>query len=457
MKFLHLAYFFSSIAAVFAGECLQDWNTNQPSSAWNTRLFSYSPNSASAASSSSTLSFMTYNLQSSISNACVSNPQAQASFMTTDYVGNEEVVQGVDTRCNCNMPKIIADTTGKSTRFVMTFPWRTGQYGIGLGTSQTILDTQYLLYTYAGAEQRALVAVKTQPAGLNGHPLWFITTHVDYDVSAARESEVNQLIQWVRTEIIAKDSTAVVVVVGDFNAGPWDPMYNNMKTLFKNSWEIFHGSIADGNTYPSNAPSVRFDHIWYYTPANVQAQVLDVEVVDTQDSDHRPLKASIKFTVAGSAPSTPAPATPAPATPAPATKAPATQAPATPAPATHAPATPAPATPAPSTQAPPKGATSAPVTPAPSSGTCAVSVSYNTAGNNFVIKNTGTKALKTVELTFSPSVPSNNWNLVATSTSNVYTLPSFAYQSLGAGATYSSSGYYTSGTHPTVTATRVSC
>jgi len=300
-----------------------------------------------------------------------------------------------------------------------------------------------LLYNYAGAEQRALVAIKTQPAGLGGNALWFLTTHVDYTVAAAREAEVTQLISWVRTNIIAKDSKASVVVVGDFNAGPWDPFYNNMKALFKNTWEVYSGGIANGNTYPSDSPGVRFDHIWYYVPSGFTATVTYVEVVNVQNSDHRPLRATIKFT-------TPGGSTPAPVTPAPATRAPVTAAPVTAAPVTSAPAT----------AAPPKGATSAPATPAPSgggSGTCTVSISYNSAGNNIVIKNTGSKPIKAINLTFSPSVPSNNWNLVTTSASNVFTLPSYAYSSLQPGQTYTSSGFYTTGSMPTITASTVTC
>jgi len=243
---------------------------------------------------------MTFNLQSGFLFNCVNNVTAQALQMKNmDYVGTQETVQGVDTRCNCNIPKTIADITGMSTRFFMTIPWRTGQFGTNIGTSQTILDTKYLLLQYSGVEQRLATAIKTQPLALQGRYLWHVNTHVEYYNYYARQSQVAQLVGFIQS-IISADSTAAIVLTGDFNGGPWDTMYGTLQTAgLKNAWEVYHGSIADGNTHPADWPATRFDHIWFYQPSGVSITVKTAEVLNVMLSDHRPFTATLTFAVGG--------------------------------------------------------------------------------------------------------------------------------------------------------------
>lgn len=451
-------------ASAFGG-CLNDNDYWHSDSDYSNRYFSYPAKSAAKVSTSSDLTFMTYNLQSGYSSSCVSNPNTQASMMSNaDYVGTQETVQGVDTRCNCNIPKIISDVTGMSTRFMMTIPFRSGQYGIALGTTQTILETKNQLFTYNGVEQRGCVAVKTQPLALSGRYLWFINTHVEYYIWDARQSQIAQLNTFIQG-LMAADPTAVFVVTGDFNGGSEDAGYATMARTFKNSWQEFNGgNPAGGFTYPANWISYRFDHIWFYAPSDVTVTVKDVKVLEPQNSDHRALQAVLSFSTKKNA--TPAPpvisATSAPvATPKPATNAPA----ATPKPATNAPtATPKPATNAPAATSKPattkpattKPATNAPSTPAPSTGSCSASVVTSSSATPLVITNTGSKAIKSLVISFSPSIPSNNWNLVSAG-SNQYSLPDWAYQSLVPGASFSSAGFYTTGAVPTATVVSVIC
>lgn len=59
---------------------------------------------------------MTFNQRSGFHYNCVNNVTAQATIMRDiDYVGTQETVQNVDTRCNrCNIPQTIADVAGTS-------------------------------------------------------------------------------------------------------------------------------------------------------------------------------------------------------------------------------------------------------------------------------------------------------------------------------------------------------
>jgi endonuclease/exonuclease/phosphatase family metal-dependent hydrolase len=286
------------------GKCLVDGDYGHTAADYAQRLFSYSPASGSTqASTSADLKFMTINQQSGFLTNCNSDPTTQATHMqNVDYVGTQETVQNVDTRCNrCNIPKIIADVAGMNTRFVMAIPWRTGQYGLSAGTSQQILETKWALLNYPGVEQRVVVALKTQPAALKGRTLWFLDAHIEYYNANARYSQLDQILAFINNDIA--DPTAVIVIVGDFNGGPWDRGYTTMKSNnFQNSWEKFYGSILEGNTIPADWPGSRFDHIWYREPAGVTIRVKHAEVPNVRLSDHRPVIATLSFTVAGTTP-----------------------------------------------------------------------------------------------------------------------------------------------------------
>jgi hypothetical protein len=323
--------------------CLTDSDTSHVPADYNQRLYQYTSRSPAKPSTKNELSFMTFNLRSGFIEGCVNDVNTQANFIKqVDYVGTQETVQNVDTRCNrCNIPQIIADVAGMTTRFVMAIPWRTGQYGISAGTSQTVLDTKFITIPYSGYETRAAVAMKTQPLALQGRYLWFVNVHIEYYLLTVRQFQIAQIHSWIESNIIAADSQAVIVMSGDFNGGPWDPVYGTMKAAgYRNTWEVSFGSIMEGNTIPADWPGSRFDHIWFRLPSGVSANVR-AEVPNVRLSDHRPLIAYISFNLPNS---TPAPTTTpvtVPPTVAPTTRP--TNAPATPAPTT--PATPAPTTP----------------------------------------------------------------------------------------------------------------
>lgn len=319
-----------------SGKCLNDGDTSHSSADFAQRVWNYASKSPVQPSSSSDLKFSTINLQSGFLTNCKSDPYAQANFMKDyklDFVGTQETVQNVDTRCSrCSIPQIIADTVGMSSRFVMTIPWRTGQYGIAAATSQNILETRHVMLNYGGVEQRVAVAIRTQPQTLKGRNLWFINSHVEFYNGAARQSQIGQLMTFMNG-IKSSDSKAVFVVTGDFNGGPWDAGYATFKSNgFVNAWESFYGSILEGNTIPADWPGSRFDHIWFRVSDGVTIKVKHAEVPNVRLSDHRPLVATLSFTTSGSsssssgssssgssgsAPVTPAPSTPAPSTPPP--------------------------------------------------------------------------------------------------------------------------------------------
>lgn len=316
LSFFALLLCFSSVL----GGCLNDGDTAHSPADYKQRLWSYTSSAPVAPSTSSSLKFYTYNLQSGYSYGCVNSPSAQAQIMRgSDYMANEEVVQYVDTRCsNCVMPKVLADTAGVSSRFAMAMPYRSGQYGVSVATSQNILETKYVMLNYSNVEQRVSVGVRTQPPALGGRTLWFFTVHIEYYVPAARVSQATQLLDFFKNEIT--DPNAVIVMAGDYNGGPDDTCYGMFKNAgFIDAWEKFNGSPDKGWTIPADWPGSRFDHIWYKVPTGLTVSVTHAEVPNVLLSDHRPFTATLSFgSGSGGAPPVGATTRPTPApTPAP--------------------------------------------------------------------------------------------------------------------------------------------
>jgi len=243
---------------------------------------------------------MTFNLQSGFNSACGTNAHAQADFIqgvAPDYLGAQEVVQGVISRCNCNIPQIIANAAGMASRFTMALPYGNdnGYYGTAVASSQTILDTKAQQLAFPVIEQRVVTAIRTQPLALKGRNLWYVNTHVDYFSKEGRMSQINQVLSFINS---IADSQAVIVLGGDFNGGPDDDGYKTIKNAgFTNAWETFNGSPNGGYTYPAGSPGSRFDNLWFKAPSGVTIRVTSVVVPDTRVSDHRPLVATLDFTV----------------------------------------------------------------------------------------------------------------------------------------------------------------
>lgn len=262
------------------------------------QVYSYPASNARPASGSNALKFMAFNQQSGFVASCQSNVNAQTQFIASqnvDYLASQEIVQGVSSRCNCNMPQMIA-AAGMTSRFGKAIPYGTGLYGINVASAQNVLETRMQYLNYGGVEQRLVIAVRTQPAALRGRNLWFASVHVDFFNTAARYSQIDQLINIMRG-IMTADPSAVVVIGGDFNGGPWDQGYTMMKNAgYTNAWERFTGSINGGNTKSGN----RFDHIWFKAPSGVTISVTSCIVHEVALSDHYPVSAVLAFSVSGS-------------------------------------------------------------------------------------------------------------------------------------------------------------
>ncbi len=115
-------------------------------------------------------------------------------------------------------------------------------------------------------------------------PLLVIVTHLHHI-----EEDSNIRVVQVPVIIDFWDGGSSTVVIGDLNADPDSP---EMKLIAESglvdSWiEIGQGP---GYTYASNAQSKRIDFIWH----SVDLTVVDIEVIQTQASDHMPVIATLE-------------------------------------------------------------------------------------------------------------------------------------------------------------------
>src|SRR4051794_19433237 len=126
---------------------------------------------------------------------------------------------------------------------------------------------------------------------VNGRTINFTTTHLYYDSTSARLTQIADLVAWQKG--IAESR----IIAGDFNAPPGSSESNAMNVLYVDSWAQ---AQRDGTAtaYAANPTgktrNTRLDYIYYSKGATavklISSQVFDVRDANgVQPSDHRPV------------------------------------------------------------------------------------------------------------------------------------------------------------------------
>ena len=126
---------------------------------------------------------------------------------------------------------------------------------------------------------------------VNGRTINFTTTHLYYNSTSARLTQIADLVAW------EKGLAESRIIAGDFNAQPTTAEYAAMKPLYVDSWAQ---AQSDGTAiaYPDNPTgktrNSRIDYIYYSRGATalklISSQVFDVRDANgVQPSDHRPV------------------------------------------------------------------------------------------------------------------------------------------------------------------------
>lgn len=107
-----------------------------------------------------------------------------------------------------------------------------------------------------------------------------LDTHLDYRPDPqVRAQQVADMLE------ILGETTRPVILLGDLNAPPDAPELTPLRARLRDVWT---GS-GSGFTYPADAPVRRIDYIL----TSGHFAVLDVRVLDTRASDHRPVVADL--------------------------------------------------------------------------------------------------------------------------------------------------------------------
>ncbi len=150
-----------------------------------------------------------------------------------------------------------------------------GAYGMAILSARPILQHEnYPLPE--GAEPRSALAARIRPTP--GAPeILFVGVHL-YRTEAERFAQAKMLVELFAGE------TAPVLLVGDFNSEPGDPVMRLLGT----EWKLPAKPTGNRLTWPSDEPQVEIDH-GLYRPAE-RFRVIAYRVIDERmASDHRPV------------------------------------------------------------------------------------------------------------------------------------------------------------------------
>ncbi len=170
----------------------------------------------------------------------------------------------------------LAIRTGLSPLFARAMPYDGGEYGEGILSGYTFLNTKNHPLPYTeGKEPRA--AAEVNVVLKSGDTIRFVGTHLDHE-----RDPTNRLIQAKELNRIFTTDDRPAVLSGDLNA---EPEKAAMKELFTQWTRSFKENIP---TYPSDDPAKKIDYI-LFRPAH-RWRVLETQVIDEKiASDHCPV------------------------------------------------------------------------------------------------------------------------------------------------------------------------
>jgi endonuclease/exonuclease/phosphatase family metal-dependent hydrolase len=120
---------------------------------------------------------------------------------------------------------------------------------------------------------------------VDGRPLSFVTTHLDYQHVDGRLFEAEQLLAAL------KAVESPLIVVGDFNDVPAGKTYQLMQRGFIDAWAS--NPVDEGFSYPADKPAKRIDYI-FFRPSD-RFRTKRAWVVNTLASDHIPVVADLEL------------------------------------------------------------------------------------------------------------------------------------------------------------------
>jgi endonuclease/exonuclease/phosphatase family metal-dependent hydrolase len=150
-----------------------------------------------------------------------------------------------------------------------------GAYGMAVLSASPILEHETHVLP-EGAEPRSALAARIRPSP-SAPELVFVGIHL-YRTEAERFAQAKALVDRFAEE------TAPVLLVGDFNSEPGNPVMRLLGT----QWKLPAKPTDDRLTWPADEPRLEIDHVMYRPEE--QFQVIEYRVIDERvASDHRPV------------------------------------------------------------------------------------------------------------------------------------------------------------------------
>jgi endonuclease/exonuclease/phosphatase family metal-dependent hydrolase len=234
-----------------------------------------------------TLRVMTYNIHVGVGMDKKLDLQRIADVINReqpDLVGLQEVDRGVKRTEGKDEIAELAGMTRMHFAFAPNLDYQGGKYGVAILSRVPLRATVHTMFeNKREAERRGMLMVEVN---VDGKPLTFVTSHLDYQFEDGRLFETEQLLKALQ------DVKGPLIVVADLNDIPQGSAYKLMDTLFDDAW-IVSGAKGDGFSYPADKPVKRIDHI-FYRPANL-VRAKKAWVVQTLASDHIPVVAEVEI------------------------------------------------------------------------------------------------------------------------------------------------------------------
>ena len=240
---------------------------------------------AASAFAKTSLRVMTYNIHVGVGMDKKLDLQRIADVINRekpDLVGLQEVDRGVKRTEGKDEIAELAALTRMEYAFAPNLDFQGGKYGVAILSRFPIKNTVHRMFeNKREAERRGMLLVEV---AVDGKPLAFVTTHLDYQFEDGRVFETEQLLSFLA------DVKGPLIVVADMNDVPSGGAYQLMRTKFDDAW-VTSRAEGDGFSYPADKPVKRIDHIFYRQ--NVRAK--KARVVETLASDHVPVVAELEL------------------------------------------------------------------------------------------------------------------------------------------------------------------
>lgn len=235
------------------------------------------------AARSATLRIMTYNVHSCLGTDGRYDPARIADVIAheePDIVALQEVDMGVERSAGLQQADWLAARLDMTAHFTCATPWGQGRYGNALLCRHPFRLLSEGCLPSRGGETRAAQWLRVSWAGL---AVDVINTHLSVHFME-RLAQVSTLLG---TEWLSRPTEQALVVCGDFNSGPFSPVYRRLARRLHDAPASAAGGAC--STWPSVLPFMRLDHVFtsdFFAPARVRVPRSELTRLA---SDHLPL------------------------------------------------------------------------------------------------------------------------------------------------------------------------